>query len=277
MNLKDKIHTIREKQVILDKDLAELYGVKTKRLNEQVKRNIKRFPDDFMFQLNESEYRLFKSTSRSQFATSKESRGGRQYLPLAFTEQGVAILSGLLKSEKAIEINIKIMRAFVEMRYFIQNNANIFQKFQQIDQKLLTHDENFNEIFKAIESKQLTPTQGIFYDGQIYDAYKFIKDLVNYAKESIVLIDNYINEETLIILANKNIKIKIYTKEITEKLRLAENKFNQQYGNLEIVQFNKSHDRFLIIDNQTYHLGASLKDLGKKSFAFSKINIELNL
>ena len=259
---------------MLDRDLAELYGVETKRLNEQVKRNIDRFPEDFMFQLNEYEYELFKSTLRSQIATSKERRGGRQYLPLAFTEQGVAMLSGVLKSKKAVEVNIRIMRTFVEIRYFIKNNANIFQKFQQIDQKFLVYDEHFNEIFKAIESKQLTPNQGIFFDGQIYDAYKFIKDLVNSAKESIVLIDNYVNEDTLTILCNKNVNIKIYTREINKELSFAKDKFNQQYGNLEVVEFNKSHDRFLIIDGVVYHIGASIKDVGKKWFAFSKMNLK---
>ncbi len=268
MNLKDKIHTIRDKQVMLDRDLAELYGVEVKHLNRQVKRNIERFPEEFCFYLTLKEYNNLKF----QIGTSRW--GGARKPSLAFTEYGVAALSGILRSKKAVELNVKIIKAFVEMRHFIQNNANIFQKFQQIDQKLLTHDENFNEIFKAIESKQLTPTQGIFYDGQIYDAFKFIKDLVNSAKESITLIDNYINEETLNILCNKNVKIKIYTREITRELNLAKNKFNQQYNNLEIIKFAKSHDRFLIIDNQTYHIGASLKDLGKKWFAFSKMNLK---
>ena len=271
MNLKDKIHTIRDKQVMLDRDLAELYGVKTKVLNQAVKRNKERFPDDFCFQISDSE--------KDELVTNCDHLRNLRFSyinPYVFTEQGVSMLSAVLKSKKAIDISIKIINAFIEMRHFIQNNANIFQKFQQIDQKLLTHDEQFNEIFEAIESKQLTPTQGIFYDGQIYDAYKFIKDLVNSAKESITLIDNYINEETLTILCNKNVKIKIYTKEINQELRLAEKKFNQQYRNLEIIKFNKSHDRFLIIDNQVYHIGASLKDLGKKWFAFSKINIEIS-
>ena len=256
---------------MLDRDLAELYGVEVKHLNRQVRRNIKRFPEEFCFQVEKKEFQNLKC----HFGTSRW--GGRRKPPIAFTEYGVAALSGVLKGERAIEVNIKIIRAFVEMRHFIQNNANIFQKFQQIDQKLLTHDENFNQIFKAIESKQLTRTQGIFYDGQIYDAYKFIKDLVNSANESIILIDNYINEDTLTLLSNKNknVKIKIYTKKITKELKLAQDKFNQQYGNLEISQFTRSHDRFLIIDNQTYHIGSSLKDAGKKWFAFSKMNLEL--
>ena len=270
MNLKDKIHTIRDKQVMLDRDLAELYNIETRVLKQSVNRNLKRFPKDFLFSLTDIEIEFL--VSQNVIPSNKHLGGAKPY---AFTEQGVAMLSSALSSEKAIEINIRIMRAFVEMRHFIQNNANIFQKFQQIDQKLLTHDENFNEIFKAMESKQLTPDQGIFFDGQIYDAYKFIKGLVNSAKESIVLIDNYINEETLTILCNKNVEIRIYTKEITEELKLAEEKFNQQHKNLEIIKFNKSHDRFLIIDNQTYHIGASLKDAGKRWFAFSRLNISL--
>ncbi len=275
MNLKDKIHTIRGKQVMLDRDLAELYEVETRRLNEQVKRNKDRFPEDFMFQLNPEEFEELRMILRSQIATSKETRGGRQYLPYAFTEQGVAMLSGVLNSKKAVEVNIMIMRAFVEMRHFIQNNADIFQKFQQIDQKLSTHDEQLNQVFKAIESKQLTPSQGIFYDGQIYDAHKFITDLIKSAKNSITLIDNYISEETLTLLSNKkeNVKITIYTKDITERLKLAKDRFNQQYKNLELKEFTKSHDRFLMIDNQTYLIGASLKDAGKRWFAFSRLSI----
>ena len=297
MDLKDKIHTIRNKQVILDRDLAGLYGVETKALNQAVKRNKDRFPKNYMFQLNGRELEDCRESKinseqdwKSQNVTSNDgvnfkkenlksqnvtsSWGGIRKKPYAFTEQGVSMLSAVLKSKTAIEISIKIIDAFVEMRHFIQNNANIFQKFQQIDQKFLVYDEHFNEIFKAIESKQLTPSHGIFFDGQIYDAYKFIKDLVNSAKESITLIDNYVNEDTLMILCNENVKIRVYTRKISKELSFAKNKFNQQYGNLEVVEFDKSHDRFLIIDDVVYHIGASLKDVGKKWFAFSKMNMK---
>ena len=269
MNLKDNIHTIRDKQVMLDRDLAELYGVETRILNKAVKRNRNRFPEDFCFYLTLEEYHDLMF----HFGTSRW--GGTRKPPLAFTEYGVAALSGILKSGKAAEANIKIIRAFIEMRKFMRENANIFQKFQQIDQKLLTHDENFNQIFKAMESKQLTPNQGIFFDGHVYDAHKFITDLIKSANNSITLFDNYINEDTLTLFSNKkeNVKITIYTKDITEKLRLAEKRFNQQHKNLEIEEFTRSHDRFLIIDNQVYHIGASLKDAGKRWFAFSRLNI----
>ena len=280
MNLKDKIHTIRDKQVMLDRDLAELYGVETKYLNKAVKRNIKRFPEDFCFRLTEGEYKTIKEKVilRFQNGTIEDKRGKHmKYLPFVFSGHGIVALPGVLNSDIAIRVNIKIIKTFIELKRDILHRNQIFQKFQQIDQKFIAYDEQFNEIFEAIESKQLTPTQGVFYDGQIYDAYKFIKDLANSAKESIVLIDNYINEETLTILCNTDVKIKIYTKEINRELRLAKDKFNQQYGNLEIIKFEKSHDRFLIIDNVVYHIGASLKDVGKKWFAFSKINLRKHM
>ena len=194
--------------------------------------------------------------------------------PFVFTEQGVAMLSSVIRSNIAVDINIKIMRQFVQMRKNMLQLTSIFQKFQQIDEKLLTHDKQFNQIFKAIEQKQLTPTQGVFYDGQLFEAHTFIVDLIKQAKEQIILIDNYVDETTLTLLAHKNtgVKVTIYTKEISSKLELAVKKFTQQYDNLELKEFTKSHDRFLIIDKQTYHIGASLKDLGKKWFAFSKMN-----
>ncbi len=268
--IKDKIFTLRGVQVMLDRDLAELYGVETKRLNEQVKRNIKRFPDEFMFQLNEDEMKIL----RSQNATSNW--GGVRYGSYAFTEQGVAMLSAVLKSKKAIKTSIQIMNAFVSMRRFISQNAEIFSRFERIEHKQIQYDKNFDKIFKALEDKSIKPKQGIFFDGQIFDAYKFANDLIKTAKKEIVLIDNYIDENTLLLFSKvKKIKVTIFTKEISNKLKLDLEKYNSQYSPIEIKQFKNSHDRFLIIDNkQIYHFGASLKDLGKKWFGFNKFEID---
>jgi phage regulator Rha-like protein len=268
--IKNKIHTIRGVQVMLDKDLAELYGVSTGRLNEQVKRNIERFPDDFIFQL---ENRDLLENLMSQNAISRW--GGTRKRPFVFTEQGVAMLSSVLKSEKAIEVNVKIIRAFVEMRHFLVSNATVFEKLHQIDHKLLEHDENFNKLFNALEQKQLTPRQGIFFNGQVFDAFVFISKLIKSAKNRIVLIDNYVDENTLLLLSGKNseVSVRIYTKNINPKLIMAKDKFNEQYSNLDVTRFDDSHDRFIIIDNEVYHIGASLKDLGKKWFAFSKLGL----
>jgi hypothetical protein len=265
-NIRSKIHTIRGMQVILDRDLANLYNVETKILNKAVKRNIERFPDKFMFQLNKKEMKDWKF----QFGTSNSEKMGLRKLPYAFTEHGVVMLSSVLRSKKAIEINIIIIDAFITMRHFLKENSNVFQKFQQIDQKFVEYDDNFNKLFQAIENNDIKPKQGIFYNGQIFDAYKFVCDLIKSAKESIILIDNYIDETILELFtkANKDVMIKIYTKEI---LKLDLDKYNKQYNNIELKKFNLSHDRFLIIDNkEIFHIGASLKDLGKKWFAFSK-------
>lgn len=200
------------------------------------------------------------------------------YLPLAFTEQGIATLSGILNSNIAIEINIKIMRAFVSMRKFISKNAEIFTRLDSVERKQLEYqmntNHNFKKIFDALETE--IPKQGIFYDGQIFDAYKFVSDLIKSANKEIILIDNYIDESilTLFTKRKKNVKVTIYTK-LTKQLQLDLKKFNEQYENIEIKNFTKSHDRFLIIDKQTYHFGASLKDLGKKWFAFNKLNINI--
>ncbi len=268
MNIKNRIHTIREKDVMLDRDLAELYNIPTKRLNEQVKRNIERFPKDFMFQLNEFE--------KNKLVAKCDYLNNIKYsyqMPFVFTEHGVTALSGILKSKKAIEINILVIRAFVSMRHFIIQNASFFQKFQQIDQKLLEYDKNFQKIFETIENKKIIPSKGIFYDGQVFDAHKFILDLIKSAKKSIVLIDNYIDNSTLVLFSGSNIDIKIYTNNLTEKLRLNLKKYNLQYKAIKIIKFQSSHDRFLIIDSKTiYHFGASLKDLGKKWFAFSRFD-----
>jgi hypothetical protein len=275
-SIRNKIHTLRGIQVILDKDLAELYEVKSFRLKEQVKRNIERFPERFMFQLtfSEAEEIMSKKVDLKDLSQSaipfKKLLGGS--LPYVFTEQGVAMLSGILRSKKAIEVSINIMEAFVAMRKFISRNTGLFMRLDNVDKKLIEHDDNFKEVFDALEMKK--PKQGIFFDGQIFDAYKFVCDLIKNANSSIILIDNYVDETILSLFSDKNkdVKVNIYTKKITNKLKLSIEKFNSQYKNLSVKEFDKSHYRFLIIDEEIYHFGASLKDLGKKWFAFSKLN-----
>ena len=275
------IRVIRGQQVMLDRDLAELYGVETKRLNEQVKRNIERFPEDFMFQLTPNEFDNLKS----QIATS--SWGGVRKLPYAFTEQGVAMLSGVLKSSTAVEANIRIMRAFVSMRHFMVNNAAIFQRLETIEfnqlesnkvqAKILAHqevqDHRIDEIFRRLDEGMYKPKQGIFFDNQIYDAYSFVSELVKSAKQRIILIDNYVDETVLTLLDKRgeNVSATIYTQQISRQFRLDVDRHNSQYPPIEVDVFRRSHDRFLCIDDTVYHVGASIKDLGKKWFAFSKM------
>ena len=269
-DIQDKIFTIRGVQVILDRDLAKLYQVETKVFNQAVKRNVQRFPQNFRFQLTKEELQNL----RSQNVTFKENLNTK-YLPYVFTEFGVSMLSAVLKSDIAIEISIKIIESFVNMRKIINSNILMYQRFERIEKRLSIHDENFEKIFKAIEDKTIQPKQGIFYNGEIFDAYAFVTDLVRSAKKTILLIDNYVDDTTLTILSkNQNIDTIIYTSKISKQLKLDIEKYNQQYKKMELKKFNLSHDRFLIIDNEeVYHIGASLKDLGKKWFAFSKIDI----
>lgn len=267
--IQNKIYTLRDLQVMLDRDLAELYGVETKVFNQAVKRNSDRFPADFMFQLTKEELENW----RSQFVTSNKEKMGLRRPPYAFTEQGVSMLSAVLKSSMAVDMSVKIIRTFVNMRKFIANNGVLFQKIDTIEQKLLKHDEKFNQLFNAIESKELKPDHGIFYENQIFDAYVFASDLIKSAKSSIVLIDNYVDESVLVLLSKRadGCKATIYTKTIISQLFLDLKKHNAQYPPIEIKEFAASHDRFLILDEmEIYHIGASLKDLGKKWFAFSK-------
>lgn len=271
-NIKNKIYTIRNSQVMLDKDLAELYGVETKILNKAVSRNIDRFPPSFRFQLTQEEFEHL----RFNFGTSSQ-HGGRRYLPYVFTEQGVSMLSAVLRSTTAVQISIKIIETFVAMRKFIASNSLMFERFERIENKLSIYDENFAKIFDMIELKDIKPKQGIFYDGQVFDAYSFVSQLIKKAKTSIILIDNYCDETTLTHLskADKKVKITILTKTITKQFKLDIEKYNSQYKNLEAKEFTNSHDRFLIIDEkEIYHIGASLKDLGKKWFAFSLLDAE---
>ena len=269
------IYTIRGVQVMLDRDLAHFYGIENRALKQAVKRNPARFPDDFMFELSDSEIELLVSQN---VIPSKKHLGGAR--PYAFTEQGVASLSSVLQSESAIAINIQIMRAFVTMRRFIAANAQIFQRLDTVERKQIEYkadaDKNFEKIFNAIESKDIRPKQGIFFNGQIFDAYRFVSDLFRTARKSIIIIDNYIDDTVLAHLTKRheNVTVTILTKSISKHLVLDVKKFNEQYPAIEIKEFNNAHDRFIIIDRNTvYHFGASLKDLGKKWFAFSKMDI----
>lgn len=265
------IRVIRGQQVIIDRDLALLYGVETKRLNEQVKRNIERFPDDFMFQLKKEEVEILKS----QNATS--SWGGDRRLPYAFTEQGIAMLSSVLKSQTAVDVNIRIMRAFVSMRHFIATNAQLFQRLETIEYHQLemkqhqeVTDKRIDEVFRRLDAN-IPPMQGIFYDGQVFDAYRFVSDLMRKAKRSIILIDNYVDDTVLTLLDKRGngVTATIYTQRISNLFQLDVDRHNAQYSPIEIKQFNKAHDRFLLIDDEVYHIGASVKDLGKKWFGFT--------
>jgi len=276
--IQNKIFTIRNTQVMIDRDLAELYGVETRSFNQAVKRNINRFPIDFRFQLSETEY----ENLRSQFVTSSFQHGGRRYLPYAFTEQGVSMLSAILKSDIAVDISIKIVREFINMRKFISQNNSLFNKMNILEEKQKSTDQKVDDILNAIESKNTTIKQGVFFEGQFFDAYAFVSDILKEATQSIVLMDNYVDETTLVHLCAKSksgVSIKIITKKISKELQLDVEKYNKQYNGLTVYEYKNSHDRFLIMDNKIiYHIGASLKDLGNKWFAFSKFeddNLEL--
>ncbi len=271
-NIEAFILTIRGKQVLLDRDLAMLYNVETKRLNEQVKRNIERFPSRFRFQLSKEELNELVANC-DRFDTLKHSTS----CPYVFTEQGVAMLSTVLRSKTAVETSIKIMDAFVSMRYFIASNAKVFQRlenieYEQLEMKRWREQANsrIDEIFNKINQPEF-PQQGIFYDGQIYDAYTFVANLIRDAKNSIVLIDNYIDDTVLTLLDKRKIDVaaSIYTDRISRNLQLDINRHNAQYPPITIGIYRNAHDRFLIIDSKVYHIGASIKDLGKKIFGFS--------
>ena len=273
IDIQPLIRIIREQHVILDRDLAVLYRVETRVLNQAVKRNLERFPEDFMFQLTKEEFEIWKS----QFVTSKSILMGARKLPYAFTEQGIAMLSSVLKSQTAVDVNIRIMRAFVSMRRFIATNSQLFQRLETIEYHQLEMkqhqeitDKRIDEVFKRLDAN-IPPVQGIFYDGQVFDAYRFVSDLMRKAKKSIVLIDNYVDDTVLTLLDKREVGVAatIYTQRISSQFQLDVDRHNIQYPHIEIKQFNKAHDRFLLIDDEVYHIGASIKDLGKKWFGFT--------
>ena len=260
------IYTIRGKQVMLDHDLASLYGYEVRALNQQVKRNLARFPDDFMFQLTKEEVEIVKS----QIVTSPDSNfysgqeGGRRKPPYAFTEQGIYMLATVLKGEIADQQSIFIMRAFREMRHFIANNALLFEKVSHIELRQLEYEKSTDD---HAESEQK-----IFFDGQIYDAFSLITSIIQKAQKEIILIDGYVDVDTLNILAKKNtgVDVKIYTYASAQLTNRDAANFNAQYPTLTVKKTQVFHDRFIILDGKTaYHVGASIKDAGKKCFGIS--------
>lgn len=281
-SVKKMIQVIRGKQVLLDRDLAALYGVETRRINEQVKRNLERFPEEFCFQLEKHEFENWKS----QFATSNSDKMGLRKIPFAFTEQGVAMLSAVLHSEKAIKVSIEIMKAFIAMRHFMMQNgglvarlANVESKEIEQDSRLLEHDQKIDAIFEAMDRGELK-TKGIFYESQEFDAYAFACGLIRQANKRIVLVDNYVDETTLLMMLKrkKGVSVTIYTYDKSKIFELDLQKYNAQHTDspIEILPNTDTHDRFLFIDDTAYHFGASLKDLGKKTFFFSKEDFTLN-
>jgi len=271
-HIQNLIFTIRGVPVMLDRDLAVVYGVETKVLNQAVKRNIARFPQEFRFQINEEE-RDELVTICDRFEPLKHSTVN----PYAFTEQGVSMLSAVLRSDTAVKVSIQIMNAFVQMRRFIQDNAKVFERLELVERRQLVFEseteKNFEKVFQALERRDTPPEQGIFYNGQVYDAWSFASDLVRRAEKSLVLIDNYVDDSVLTLLSKRSADVlcTIYTKTISRQLALDLKKHNQQYPQIALKSFPDAHDRFLLIDGaEIYHIGASLKDLGKKWFAFSR-------
>ena len=270
------IYVIRDKQVMVDSDLAMLYQVETGALNRAVKRNIKRFPEDFRFQLTVKEYENLKCQSGIS-SMNENGYGGRRTLPYVFTEQGISMLASVLHSEVAVNVSIGIMRAFVEMRRFIANNALLFERISNVELKQLEYqkqtDEKLEQIFEYI-SEHEEASQKVFFDGQIYDAFSLIVSLIQKAEKEITLIDGYVDVGTLNLLSkkNENVSVTIYTQKRTRLTKTDTENFNAQYPTLEVKYTKVFHDRFLILDRETaYHVGASLKDAGKKCFGINLI------
>ena len=305
LQIEKKIFVIRGVQVMIDRDIAELYGVETRVLNQAVKRNIERFPEEFMFQLTREEIDFLKSqivisrepdSVMSQFVTSPKTNsvisqiatsrnnlftgqeGGTRKLPFAFTEQGCAMLSSVLKSETAVQVSIQIMKAFVSMRHFVQSNSQIFAELKSIrehqldtDIHLKESDKRIDQLFTLMDKYNVNDTQGIFFQGQIFDAYAKFESFIQSAQKEIILIDNYVDLSVLQRLAKKKkvVNIIIYTDPKTKLTAQDIQTFNTQYPTISLNHTTKMHDRFMIIDKKVlYHIGASLKDLGKKCFAF---------
>ncbi|MDD3004266.1 ORF6N domain-containing protein [Flavobacterium sp.] len=269
LKIENHIFTFRGLQVMLDRDLATMYHVETKVLNQAVKRNSDRFPDAFRFQLSDEE-KTELVTNCDRLANLKHASTN----PYVFTEQGVAMLSAVLRSETAIKVSIQIMQAFVEMRKNIHNNLSLLQLSTDFEQFKLNTTQQFDKIFNVLENNKELPKQGVFFNGQTYDAYVFVNQIIKTAEKSITLIDNYMDDTVITLLTAKkqNVQVHLLMQQPNKKLELDVQKVNTQYPTFQIKKFSLSHDRFLIIDNQTvYHIGASLKDLGKKWFAFTKL------
>jgi hypothetical protein len=228
-NIQNRIITVRGNQVILDSDLAAMYQVETRILNQAVKRNINRFPQDFMFQLSKNE---FDSILMSQFVISSSEHGGRRKLPYVFTEQGVSMLSSVLKSSIAVNVSINIIRAFVEMRKFMIHNVSVFQRIENVEQKQLQTDLKIDHILNALEEKSISPKQGIYFNGQIFDAWVFVSELIKSAEKSLILIDNYVDESVLNLFLKRKygVAVEIYTANFTATLKTDLDKHNNQYA-----------------------------------------------
>jgi hypothetical protein len=271
--IESRIFTIRGMQVMIDSDLAILYGTETKFINRAISRNQNRFPTDFAFRLSPEEWadlRFQNGTLNENQARGKH----RKYPPIAFTEQGIAMLSAVLSTPIAIRISVQIIRSFIELRKRNHSLNIVFEKFNELDKWKVETELKLDALFKAL-SKNDFPSSGIFFNDQIFDAYLFSSELISKAKKSIILIDNYVDETTLIQLSKRNKKVQctIYTDKINDQLKLDLEKHNSQYPAIEIRILKNSHDRFLVLDEkELYHLGASLKDLGKRWFAFSRMN-----
>ena len=279
MPIENLIHIIRGQQVMLDSDLARLYGVETKYLKRAVKANIKRFPSDFMFELDPSEFNSLRCKNCT--SNDKSQRGGTRYMPFVFTEQGVAMLSGVLKSDTAIEVNIRIMRAFIAMRSFIMSNAQIFQRLETVEHHQLLMqkhqsetDRKIEEILSRLDDKEAEPIEGFFYEGQIFDAYTLISDLVRKADTRVILIDNYVDDRVLKTLDKRKdgVSATVFTNPRNSQINLDIRRHNAQYPEINLRHCTNVHDRFLIIDDTVYFIGGSIKDLGKKIVAFSQMH-----
>ncbi len=269
--IKNYIYTIRGKQVMLDSDVAKLFNYETKDLNRNVKNNINRFPEYYCFRLTDDE---FKSLRCKNFTLNKNGRGEhRKYLPYVFTEYGITMLAGLLKSEIAVNISIKIVNAFIEMRRLLNSNGQVFERLTNVEYKLIEHEKKFDTIFNQLQQEEKIK-QKIFFEGQIWDSYSLIIDIFKKAYKKITIIDNYIDDSILKMLTkkNKNVEVVIITSEKSNIENIDIKKFNKEYPTLKVAKTNKYHDRFIIIDNkELYHCGASIKDLGKKCFGINKI------
>lgn len=261
-NINNMIYEIRGYQVILDSDVGKLFNYETKEINRNVKNNIERFPDNYCFQLSKEEY----ESLRCKNVTLKNGRGNhRKYLPYVFTEYGITMLAGILKSDVAVEVSIKVVNAFIEMRKYMHTN-NYNKRISNIETKLIDYDNKFDEVFQMLNPKY---DYHLFFEGQIYDAYSLLIDIFNIADKEIIIIDNYIDKKILDVLSKINKKINIITNKINEN---DIEKYNKQYSNINIYKNNNFHDRFIIIDKKIlYHSGASFKDLGNKCFAINRI------
>jgi len=282
--IKNLIYIVRGQQVMLDSDLAMLYQVETKVLNQAVKRNIARFPETFRFQLSSEEYENLKSQIVTSSFSNDSNYGGRRKLPFVFTEQGIAMLSAVLRSDVAIQMSIQIMNAFIQMRKFLANNSLMFEKINDIEIRQIQDgikvqqlekktEKRFEEVFDYI-AEHKESNQRIFFNGQIYDAFSLLVELVSRAEKRLILIDNYVDVETLNILAKKktDVNVLIYTSKKTKLSKVDMENFNKQYPTMEVKYTEAFHDRFLILDDEcAYHIGASIKDAGKKCFGINKI------